>query len=233
MGLHYDKNQQYGVPFGTYRQQYAGADPQMLSESSGVPYDFEKRQFSLKLLGTDYAISHPGFDVRCLERKPDLRASVGSSDEPSSIQRANVPYAPLLTEDAAKILIIRYLTFGRNAMFMGTFKPYSEMPWGNVYERNFQGRCIRRLAFTFGTRIGQFCKAMERLEARKLPSSGESYEMDFLEDLRLRLTVWEADDEFPPSAQILFSDNFPYAFSGEDMAYVGDLVILTLKKLGE
>ncbi|MFQ9393460.1 MAG: DUF3786 domain-containing protein [Lachnospiraceae bacterium] len=36
---------------------------------------------------------------------------------------------------------------------------------------------------------------------------------------------------FPPSAQILFSDNFPLSFSAEDMAVVGDITIGTMKKL--
>ncbi len=213
MEIHYDKNQQYGVPFDTYKAKYAEADPEILSETSGVPFDSERKQFSLRFLGKNYTVSHPDFDISC----PDASGPA---------------YAPLLTESAARILIIRYLTFARKALFMGSFKPYSEMPWGNVYERNFQGRCIKRLAFTFGTCIDRFHKAMEALGAERLPSSGAAYEVAFLNDLRLRLIVWEADDEFPPSAQILFSDNFPYAFSGEDMAYVGDLVILTLKKLG-
>ncbi len=214
MEMHYNKNQQYGVPFETYREIYAGSDPQALSEACGVPFDSETRQFSIRLLGQEYRISHPDFEVSC----------------PGQAEAA---YAPLLTEDAARILVIRYLTFGKKALFMGTFRPYSEMPWGNVYERNFQGRCIQRLAFTFGRCMDKFHRAMERLGAESIPSSGAAYEIAFLDDLRLRLTVWEADEEFPPSAQILFSDNFPYAFSGEDMAYVGDLVILTLKKLSE
>ena len=39
-------------------------------------------------------------------------------------------------------------------------------------------------------------------------------------------------EEFQPSAQILFSDNFPIAFNqGEDMAVVGDVTIDMLKAL--
>lgn len=50
--------------------------------------------------------------------------------------------------------------------------------------------------------------------------------------LQVRLILWEGDDEFPPSAQILFSDNFPVAFTqGEDMAVVGDVTIDMLKAL--
>ena len=53
-----------------------------------------------------------------------------------------------------------------------------------------------------------------------------------MKGLFVRLILWAGDDEFPPSAQILFSDNFPAAFTqGEDMAVVGDVTIDMLKAL--
>ena len=58
--------------------------------------------------------------------------------------------------------------------------------------------------------------------------------MEFLKGLQVQLILWEGDDEFPPSAQILFSDNFPVAFTqGEDMAVVGDVVNDMLKALSK
>ncbi|MBR4755026.1 MAG: DUF3786 domain-containing protein, partial [Lachnospiraceae bacterium] len=48
--------------------------------------------------------------------------------------------------------------------------------------------------------------------------------------LYLYFILWAADDEFPPSSQILFSDNFEYAFKAEDMAVVGDISIGAMKK---
>ena len=35
---------------------------------------------------------------------------------------------------------------------------------------------------------------------------------------QIQMILWEGDDEFPPSSQILFSDNFPVSFAAEDMA---------------
>ena len=73
---------------------------------------------------------------------------------------------------------------------------------------------------------------MERLGARKLPHGDAGYEFEFLNGLYLQFLLWEGDEEFPPSAQILFSDNFPVAFvMGEDMAVVGDVSIGALKAL--
>ncbi len=52
-----------------------------------------------------------------------------------------------------------------------------------------------------------------------------SCRIDLLECLSLCLILWEGDDEYPPSAQILFSDNFPLPFSAEDAAYAEDVVL--------
>ena len=47
------------------------------------------------------------------------------------------------------------------------------------------------------------------------------------------MILWAGDDEFPPSSQILFSDNFPNAFQAEDMAVVGDITITMIKALSQ
>ena len=73
---------------------------------------------------------------------------------------------------------------------------------------------------------------MEKIGAEKISNGDAGYEFEFLNDLKLRFILWAGDDEFPPSAQILFSDNFPMAFTqGEDMAVVGDVSINMLKAL--
>ena len=74
---------------------------------------------------------------------------------------------------------------------------------------------------------------MELVGGTKLSVGDAGYEFAFLDELRLQFLLWEGDEEFPPSAQILFSDNFSSAFAGEDMAYVGDISIGTLKALAK
>jgi hypothetical protein len=49
--------------------------------------------------------------------------------------------------------------------------------------------------------------------------------------LFISLLIWAGDDEFPPSAQILFDDNFVFAFTAEDLAVVGEVTISRLKTL--
>ena len=103
-----------------------------------------------------------------------------------------------------------------------------------MYFKQFQGRCLFRLAFGFGNRLQVFREIMERVGAKPLKVGNAGFELEFLKGLQVQLILWEGDDEFPPSAQILFSDNFPVAFTqGEDMAVVGDVVNDMLKALSK
>ena len=62
-------------------------------------------------------------------------------------------------------------------------------------------------------------------EIRRWPN--ERY--PFYPGYQIQMILWEGDDEFPPSSQILFSDNFPVSFAAEDMAVMGDVIIGSLK----
>lgn len=124
------------------------------------------------------------------------------------------------------------MTEGVAAPASGKFLTYREIPWGEVYFKQFQGRCIFRLAYGFGNKLEKFAAIMDKIGGTKLDFGDISYEFEFLNGLQLRMILWAGDDEFPPSAQILFSDNFPVAFvQGEDMAVVGDVSIDMLKAL--
>ena len=45
----------------------------------------------------------------------------------------------------------------------------------------------------------------------------------------MQMLVWAGDDEFPPSAQVLYSDNFEEGFAPEDRVVAGDILISTIK----
>jgi hypothetical protein len=133
------------------------------------------------------------------------------------------------------ILILRYLCEGRYYRDTGRRLSYNEVPWGPVYYRNFDGRCLKRLAYGFGNDIPRFRRIIESapgLKAEKLPQGDAGYRIEFLSGLFISLILYAADDEFPPSAQILFDDNFVFAFTAEDLAVVGEVVIDKLKHMG-
>jgi hypothetical protein len=130
-----------------------------------------------------------------------------------------------------QILAIRYIIAGAAAPPSGAFKAYRELPWGELYDANFQGRCIARFAYGFGFKPDKFENAAEALGGVKLDLGDRSFDLPFLGGVICRFILWAPDDEFPPSSQILFSDNTQVAFNAEDLAGVGDVIISALKEM--
>ena len=200
------ENNKEMVPFEHYTGLFKNLDPVEAAERCGVNYDVETQTFTVRLLYVDYQITWPVF-------------SISSADE-KGFALKNLP---------AQMLIIRFLLEGKKSVGSGAFLTYREMPWGDVYLKPFTGRCITRAAFTFGTRLQAFIAAMEKMPAVPLKSGDASYQLEIMPGYEVRIIVWEGDDEFPPNTQILFSDNFPQAFSAEDRTVVGDIFISDIK----
>ena len=210
----YEKDNKERIPFEHYMARFAQLDPQEAAGRCALPYNPQTQEFTLRLMGRTYAVRWPEFTFRCTDADPSGYLALES-------------YFP------SRILMARYLLEGRCVPPSGKFVTYRDVPWGEVYFRNFQGRCLARLAFGFGGKLDAFCKGMERLGASPVPSGDAAYQFEFLDNLFVRFILWAGDEEFPPSSQILFSDNFPQAFTAEDMAVVGDIAIGTLKELAK
>lgn len=214
MELQYDKDSKERIPYEHYLDLFQKADPKEISQRTCLPYDENTQTFTLHLMGVTYFVKHPEFEVT---HAPEER----------------IGYYPLEFAVNARILVLRFLVESNVAPATGKFLTYRETPWGSVYMKQFQGRCILRLAYGFGNKQDKFKTAMEKMEAVKLTHGDISYEFEFIDGYRLRMILWAADEEFPPSSQILFSDNFPVAFQAEDMAVVGDITISMIKALAQ
>lgn len=194
-------NNKTGVPLSQYRASYADISPELIAERCRVGFDGSF--FSLTLLGRPVAVSYP-----------DGIASYGDTDE--------------TLDDERTILVLRYLTEGTKVPWSGEFIAYADMPWGETYLQQFTGRCISRLANTYGNDLDTFARCAEAIGGTATKGGDAAYDIPFMENLVVKLIVWEADEEFPASAQILFSDNFKMAFTAEDLAHVGDIILNTM-----
>ena len=134
--------------------------------------------------------------------------------------------------DRWRILFGRYLLEGKKAAPMRSFVTYSEMPWGETYNEKFRQRCILRLAGTYGFQVEKYKAVCRAMGARAFQSSGEGFEFEFLPGLFVRFLLWEGDEEFAATAQILFSDNFPDAFAAEDRVVVCEYILGEMKRVG-
>ena len=159
----------------------------------------EAGAFSVTLLGKGYRIAYPAGEI--------------------------TPSAPL----PLQTFLLRWLLEGRQAQAYTDFKTFREMPWGEVYIKPFTGRILTRAAFTFGTRVAAFKAAAEKMGATPVKHGDAGFEFDLIGGYKMQILVWEGDDEFPPNAQVLYSDNFAEGFAAEDRVVSGDILISTIR----
>ena len=207
------------IPLAHYLEEYRKADPAAMAERTGSGWDPVRQIFSLSFLGRTYEISWPDFTISEPESVP------GNSSA------ADENWSPLQNTNQAKILVVRYLLEGILLEDPGKFLTYREVPWGEVYNRQFTGRCITRLAFSYGNRLEEYRIRMEKLGAVPVKESDAGYEIAIFPEYKIRFLIWAGDDEFPPSAQILFSGNFAGGFHAEDLVVAAEVVIGALKHM--
>ena len=203
------EDNKYGKPLSHYQSVYRELDPEETAKRCNLEFNSETSCFGLRILGTEYDVPHPCFLLQ----------------DRNGIDSTN-PYE--------KILFIRYLCEGKYFPPGGKKLSYNEFPWGSVYYRNFEGRCLKRLAYAFGRDIPAFKKLIEangQLGAQTAGNGDASYRLEFINGLYVTIILWQADDEFPPSAQILFDDNFVFAFTAEDLAVAGEILVERLRTL--
>ena len=197
------ENHKEEVPFAHYEAKFKELDPKdAVSRLPGVAWD--GKEFTLKLLGKRYAISHPDYAIRSLDED-------------------KLPALPTQT------FLLRYLLECKEVAWKGQWKTFREMPWGELYIKPYTGRVLTRAAFTFGTRIDAFRAACEKMGAKALPHGDAGYEFDVIGGYKMQILAWAGDEEFPPNAQIIYSDNFADGFAAEDRVVAGDILISTIK----
>ena len=207
------KNNLEGAPLEHYMEMFTAIDPVEAAARCQVPYDEAEQKFTVGLLGRTYQVHFPDFAV---EVEGDAEG-----------------FAPLRDMAYAKVLVARYLIRGRYMESNGGWKTFREIPGGELYNTPYNGQCIQRLAWGFGTKLAAFCTAMEKIGGVKLPmrNMDAAYQFSFLPGFDMQFMVCEPDDEFPPSAQILYSDNIPVVFDAEDLVKMGAISITTIKKI--
>lgn len=197
------ENHKEEVPFAHYEGLFSRLNPQDALQRLG-DVQWDGQAFTVKLLGRAFAIHHPAYEIRALD---------GGS----------IPPLPTQT------FLLRYLLESKQLPWSGSWKTFREMPWGEMYITPYTGRVLTRAAFTFGTRIDAFRSACEKMGAIQLSHGDAGYQFDFIGGYQMQLLVWEGDEEFPPSAQVLYSDNFSDGFAPEDRVVAGDILISTIK----
>ena len=196
------ENHKEEVPFAHYEELFAKLDAAEAAARTGAKWD--GKEFYVNLLGREFAISHPVYAIRALDE-------------------GKLPPLPTQT------FLLRYLLESKKVAWKGEWKTFREMPWGEMYITPYTGRVLTRAAFTFGFKTKAMAAACEKMGATPVKHGDAGYLFNLIGDYQMQILIWEGDDEFPPNAQVLYSDNFADGFAAEDRVVAGDILITTIK----
>ncbi len=197
------ENHKEEVPFAHYEGLLRQMDPMDAVRRLGIKWD--GKEFYVNLIGREFAVSHPQYALRALDA-------------------GKLPPLPTQT------FLLRYLLESKETPWQGQWKTFREMPWGEMYIKPYTGRVLTRAAFTFGTRIDAFRAACERMGAVSVNHGDAGFRFALVDNYQMQILVWSGDEEFPPSAQVLYSDNFASGFAAEDRVVAGDILISAIKE---
>ena len=196
------ENNKEEVPFSYYEGLFRSLDAQEAAARTGAKWD--GKEFYVNLLGQEYAISHPEYAIR-------------------PVHGEKMPPLPVQT------FLLRYLLESKSVAWQGSWKTFREMPWGEMYIKPYTGRVLTRAAYTFSFKLAAFAAACEKMGAVKLPHGDAGYQFELLPGYQIQILIWQGDEEFPPNAQVIYSDNFAEGFGAEDRVVAGDILISTIK----
>jgi len=197
------ENHKEEVPFAHYEEKFRQMVPQEATKRLSH-LEWDGNAFAVTLLGRKFYITHPAYSI-------------------TAADGGTIPPLPTQT------FLLRYLLEGKDVAWNGGWKTFREMPWGEMYIKPYTGRVLTRAAFTLGTRMDAFRAAAEKMGAVAVPHGDAGYQFELVDGYRMQIMAWEGDDEFPPNAQVLYSDNFAEGFAAEDRVVSGDILISTIK----
>ena len=197
------ENHKEEVPFSFYEEKFRELSPEdAIARLQDVKWD--GKEFYVNLLGREYAIAHPDYAIRALD---------GGSLPPLPVQT----------------FLLRYLMESKTVAWAGNWKTFREMPWGELYIKPYTGRVLTRAAYTFSFKLDAFRKAAEKMGATPVKHGDAGFLFDLIGGYQMQIMIWAGDEEFPPNAQVLYSDNFAGGFAAEDRVVAGDILITAIK----
>ena len=196
-----------GVALEIAINKLSAAEPAQVSMNSSVIFNREQESYILPYLNRKYLVNHSTGKVSPLQQ----------NGKGVSIQ--------------LQILFLHYLATAGGESLQNEWITFKELPGGAIYTGPYQNRTIKPLLKYFGEQPQQFQEI-----AVSLGGIGASFG-DLCMILRpfprvpIGFVLWEGDEEFPPSANILYDASAPGYLPTEDYALLPGLIIWEMAAL--
>jgi hypothetical protein len=122
-----------------------------------------------------------------------------------------------------RVLLLHYLIRADGTPLTGKWVGYKDIPGGLLYAGVFARRVTDRLVRRFGNTARRFQEIGSRLGGEPSGVGDGSFTLQVLPSVTLQYVLWEGDEEFPASLQLLFDANVVHYLSLEDIVVLGQM----------
>jgi hypothetical protein len=164
------------------RRELSGLDPAVLAMRSGAEYRASPSgpaEIRIPVWGRATSVGIPDF----IARDPET----GEERDPGT-----------------QALLAHHLRLTDGSPVEGRWVSFSELPDGAFYFRAFQGYTGDAITRVFGRDLPALGRAAEKLGGVREKEGDLSYAYRPLPRIPILLVCWRGDEEFPPSAKLLF-----------------------------
>ncbi len=186
----------YGVALDRLLAELGRHDLDDLVERSGA-VRLAPDRLSLRCLGGDYVIGYP---------QGPLATAAGE---------------PL--DEHLAILLLLYLTEARGKAAEGRWIAFEQISGGAGYIGSFRGRVLGPLLATFGRDPSTLLEAAARLDGSPLGMGDASVVLPAFPRVPVAIVLWGGDDEFAPSASVVFDASIDDYLDAEAATVLAEL----------
>jgi hypothetical protein len=122
-----------------------------------------------------------------------------------------------------RVLLLHYLLRADGHRLTAEWASYKDLPGGLHYAHVIGRRVSEPILRRFGRRAGRFQEIGLSLNGRPAGVGDGSFILQALPRVPVQYVLWEGDDEFPPSIQILFDTSVVHYLPLEDIVVLAQL----------
>lgn len=153
----------------------------------------------VRILGSDCTVSAKSFEV--------IDKATGKAVKPE-----------------VRILVLHYLLCENSPCPTGKLISFRELPGGQFYYGPFQSRSVNIVSSVVKNDLERLKRTLGRLDCRELGIGDISAEINVIGKVCATFIYRAGDDEFPPSAELLFDSSIKGVFSTEDVTFIASLI---------
>lgn len=195
-----------------------------LSKQKNYQQSFDLACASIKGMNLEERAKKAGADYQ--KGEDGERITVHFFSQPYQIQFPRLEfYSPSkkVVSLVTRILLLHYLIRADGSPLTGKWVAYKDIPGGMLYAGVFGRRATEPLQRKFGKSAKSFKETGIKSGGELVEVGDASFILYAFPYVPLQYVLWEGDEEFPPSVQLLFDASVDHYLTLEDIVVLGQV----------